>query len=58
MLGRAATVLSAALYLLFLALWGLNYQRRPITAGLQFDAVDGRAHRDVPDGQREFPEAP
>jgi hypothetical protein len=44
--GRAAAgslwrlaVAGAAVYLAFLASWGLNYRRLPVTAGLDFDAA-------------------
>jgi Protein of unknown function (DUF3810) len=32
-------VVASAVYLAFLACWGLNYRRQPITAGLDFDAA-------------------
>lgn len=32
-------VAGAAIYLVFLACWGLNYRRQPITASLDFDAA-------------------
>lgn len=41
-MGRFALDLLAAgavVYLLFLALWGLNYRRLPVTRGLDFDAA-------------------
>ena len=47
-------VVAAAAYVIFLAMWGLNYRRLPITAGLDFDAarvtphaVEAFAHRAV-----------
>ena len=47
-----AVVLAAALYVVFLGLWGLNYRRLPITAGVDFSAarvtpraVEAFAHR-------------
>ena len=33
------TALAAALYLVFLAMWGLNYRREPLTAKLDYDAA-------------------
>lgn len=33
-----AITAAAAVYLLFLGLWGLNYRRLPVTTGLDFDA--------------------
>ena len=32
------TAVAAALYLVFLAMWGLNYRREPLTAKLDYDA--------------------
>ena len=34
-----AVVAAAALYLVFLAMWGLNYRRMPLTAKLDYDAA-------------------
>lgn len=33
------TAVAAALYLVFLAMWGLNYRREPLTARLDYDAA-------------------
>lgn len=54
-------VAAAAIYLVFLACWGLNYRRQPITASLDFDAarvtaaaVDAAAVRAVGELNRRY----
>ena len=57
-------VAGAAIYLVFLACWGLNYRRQPITASLDFDAarvtapaVDAAAVRAVGELNRRYERA-
>lgn len=42
---RQSITLASILYLAFLALWGLNYRREPLTAKLQFDRARAEPER-------------